>query len=301
MPRFHNSIPPSKQNRLGNPPARARARLKNNSVRQEQEQGDHLFALPLRAPSPAQLKSKAARKPLAPQRGSMADAELEEVDLDAAEAAWEEAERLTLEAAEAEAEAEARELKLRAELEAELARALLVAEEARQRARRAGACRGQIETPRRARVAARGIQEARRDSTIVEGRRPQGHAFGQARGGRRARGRGRGRGPAARDAAAERAAQGDFQRGCGTAQAEKRMKAGARRRKRDKKKSEALQKKRHEAWVARCERLRGRSRRLHLGDVVGRHERIKKAEQERAEHARRNGTPRARGDGRARR
>ena len=64
------------------------------------------------------------------------------------------------------------------------------------------------------------------------------------------------------------------------AQAEKRMKAGARRRKRDKKKSEALQKKRHEAWVARCERLRGRSRRLHLGDVVGRHERIKKAEQE---------------------
>ena len=62
----------------------------------------------------------------------MADAELEEVDLEAAEAAWEEAERLTLEAAEAEAEAEARELKLRAELEAELARALLVAEEARQ-------------------------------------------------------------------------------------------------------------------------------------------------------------------------
>ena len=38
----------------------------------------------------------------------MADAELEEVDLEAAEAAWEEAERLTLAAAEAAAEAEAR-------------------------------------------------------------------------------------------------------------------------------------------------------------------------------------------------
>ena len=99
-----------------------------------------MFALSLRASSPPQLKSKAARQPLSSDRGSsqtMADAELEEVDLDAAEAAWEEAERLTLEAAEAEAEAEARELKLRAELEAELARALLVAEEARQRARRA--------------------------------------------------------------------------------------------------------------------------------------------------------------------
>ena len=95
----------------------------------------------------------------------MADAEVEEVDLDAAEEAWEEAERLTLAAAEAEAEAEARELKLRAELEAELARALLVAEEARQRARRAEhvAPRGRG-SPTRARSATR-FKNCRRPPT----------------------------------------------------------------------------------------------------------------------------------------
>ena len=82
------------------------------------------------------------------------------------------------------------------------------------------------------------------------------------------------------------------------AQAEKRMKAGARRSRRDKKKSEALQKKRHEAWVARCERFKEKSRRLHLGDVVGRHERIKKAEQERAGARAAGRPPRPRGDGR---
>ena len=219
----------------------------------------------------------------------MADAELEEVDLDAAEAAWEEAERLTLEAAEAEAEAEARELKLRAELEAELARALLVAEEARQRARRAEHVAAKLR--RRAARAWQPDEGKKRDEIQQLSKAADRKATRAVK----------------READARRAAEAAAEAllhatpplsarhkailstRMRAAQAEKRMKAGARRRKRDKKKSEALQKKRHEAWVARCERLKGRSRRLHLGDVVGRHERIKKAEQERAAHARRNG------------
>ena len=219
----------------------------------------------------------------------MAAAEPEEVDLDAAEEAWEEAERLALAAAEAEAEAEARELKLRAELEAELARALLVAEEARQRARRAEHVAAKLR--RRAARAWQPEEFKKRDEIQQLSKAADRKATRLVK----------------READARRAAEDAagalphappplrarhkaiLSTRMLAAHAEKRMKAGARRRKRDKKKSEALQKKRHVAWVARCERLRGRSRRLHLGDVVGRHERIKKAEQERAAHKRRDG------------
>ncbi len=219
----------------------------------------------------------------------MADAELEEVDLDAAEAAWEEAERLTLEAAEAEAEAEARELKLRAELEAELARALLVAEEARQRARRAEHVAAKVR--RRAARAWQPDEGKKRDEVVALSKAADRKATRLVK----------------READARRAAEAaeEALRNCppplsarqkaiinmerNWKEALKRIKASARRRKRDKAKSQARSKEKHEAWVARCERFKEKSRRLHLGDVVGRHERIKKAEQERAAHARRNG------------
>ena len=205
-----------------------------------------------------------------------------EVNLDDAEAAWEQAEALTLEAARAEGKAEARDLRLRAELEAELARALLVADEAAQRARQAERVAAKLR-----RRAARADQP---DVLIEADREPSRAAERKSvRAAARAEDAW-----AAAAAAAEAAFHATPPLDPRQRQLEaklrrmkldnKRRKAGVRRRRRDRARKQAADAKGHAAWLARCLKYKARSRRLHIGDDVVKHERAKRKYSERAAH-----------------
>jgi len=64
----------------------------------------------------------------------------------------------------------------------------------------------------------------------------------------------------------------------------KRRKAGVRRRRRDRARKQAADAKGHSAWLARCLKYKAKSRRLHIGDDVVKHERAKRRDSERAAH-----------------